>query len=171
MSTKIPTLVDAPGNPTAFPLTGGEAHDPVGADHLLPGMQAGILIADKAFDAGERVLEPLAASGQTAVIPPRAHRRSPRSFDRAAEKARHPIGNFFAKLEQFRVIATRCGKTARNFLAAIHLTATAIWLNGRQALAERRSALFRLESTTDRLSRERERRRGRRSGGCSAARG
>ena len=171
MSTKIPTLVDAPGNPTAFPLTGGEAHDPVGADHLLPGMQAGILIADKAFDAGERVLEPLAASGKTAVIPPRANRRSPRRFDRAPYKARHPIGNFFARREQVRAIAIRYDKTARNFLAAIHLTATAIWLNGRQALAERRSALFRLESTTDRLSRERERRRGRRSGGCSAARG
>lgn len=129
MSTKIHTLVDALGNPTAFFLTGGEAHDLVGADHLLPGMQASILIADKAFDADERVLEPLAASGKTAVIPPRANRRSPRTFDRALYKARHLIENFFAKLKQFRAIATRYDKTARNFLAAIHLTATAIWLN------------------------------------------
>ena len=171
LSTKISTLVEAPGNPTAFPLTGGEAHDPVGADHLLPGMQAGILSADKAFDADERVLESLAASGKAVVIPPRARRRSSRRFDRAAGKARHPIGNFFAKLKKFRAIATRCDKTARNFLAAIHLTATASWLNGRQAPAGRRPAPFRLESTTDRLSRERERRRGRRSGGFSAARG
>lgn len=129
MSTKIHTLVDALGNPTAFFLTGGEAHDLVGADHLLPGMQASILIADKAFDADERVLEPLAARGKTAVIPPRANRRSPRTFDRALYKARHLIENFFAKLKQFRAIATRYDKTARNFLAAIHLTATAIWLN------------------------------------------
>lgn len=129
MSTKIHTLVDALGNPTAFFLTGGEAHDLVGADHLLPGMQASILIADKAFDADERVLEPLATSGKTAVIPPRANRRSPRTFDRALYKARHLIENFFAKLKQFRAIATRYDKTARNFLAAIHLTATAIWLN------------------------------------------
>lgn len=129
MSTKIHTLVDALGNPTAFFLTGGEAHDLVGADHLLPGMQASILIADKAFDADERVLEPLAASGKTAVIPPRANRRSPRTFDRALYKARHLIENFFAELKQFRAIATRYDKTARNFLAAIHLTATAIWLN------------------------------------------
>jgi transposase len=129
LSTKIHTLVDALGNPTAFFLTGGEAHDLVGADHLLPGMQASILIADKAFDADERVLEPLAASGKTAVIPPRANRRSPRTFDRALYKARHLIENFFAKLKQFRAIATRYDKTARNFLAAIHLTATAIWLN------------------------------------------
>ena len=31
------------------------AHDLVGADHVLPDMQADTLIADKAFDADERV--------------------------------------------------------------------------------------------------------------------
>ncbi len=59
------------GNPIGFFLTGGEAHDLVGADHLLPTMEADTLIADKAFDADARVLEPLAAAGKTAVIPPR----------------------------------------------------------------------------------------------------
>lgn len=44
-------------------------------------------------------------------------------------KARHLIENFFAKLKQFRAIATRYDKTARNFLAAIHLAAAVIWLN------------------------------------------
>ena len=88
-----------------------------------------MLIADKAFDADARVLEPLAAAGKTAVIPPRANRRSPREFDRDLYKARHLIENFFAKLKQFRAIATRYDKTARNFLAAIHLAAAAIWLN------------------------------------------
>jgi transposase len=39
------------------------------------------------------------------------------------------IENFFAKLKHFRAIATRYGKTARNFLGAIHLTAVAIWPN------------------------------------------
>jgi len=88
-----------------------------------------MLIADKAFDADARVLEPLAAAGKTAVIPPRANRRSPREFDRDLYKARHLIENFFAKLKQFRALATRYDKTARNFLAAIHLAAAAIWLN------------------------------------------
>ena len=101
MSTKIHTLVDALGNPVGFFLTGGEAHDLAGADHLLPEMQAETLIADKAFDADARVLEPLAAAGKTAVIPPRANRRSPREFDRDLYKARHLIENFFAKLKQF----------------------------------------------------------------------
>ncbi len=62
------------------------------------------------------------------VIPPRANRLSPRDYDRELYKARHLIENFFAKLKQFRAIATRHDKTARNFLAAAHLAATAIWL-------------------------------------------
>ena len=101
----------------------------VGADHLLPDMQADILIGDKAFDAAERVLEPLAAAGKTAVIPPKANRSSPRSYDHHLYNARHLIENFFAKIKQFRAIATRYDKTARNFLAAVYLTASIVWLN------------------------------------------
>ena len=129
MSTKIHTLVDALGNPLGFFLTGGQAHDLEGADHLLPTMEAGLLLADKAFDADSRVLAPLAAAGKRAVIPPKARRRLPRDFDRHLYKARHLIENFFAKLKQYRAIATRYDKTARNFLAGIHLAASVIWLN------------------------------------------
>ena len=63
------------------------------------------------------------------MIPPRTNRRSPRSFDRDLYKARHLIENFFAKLKQYRAIATRYDKRARNFLAGIHLAAAVIWLN------------------------------------------
>ena len=129
MSTKIHALVDALGNPIGVFLTGGEAHDLAGADALLPAMAAETLIADKAFDADERVLEPLAAAGKSAVIPPKANRLINRNYDRDLYKTRHLIENFFAKLKQFRAIATRYDKTARNFLAAIHLAAATIWLN------------------------------------------
>ncbi len=122
-------MVNALGNPVGFCLTGGQAHDLEGADHLLPEMEANTLIADKAFDADKRVLEPLAAAGKAAVIPPKANRVAQRDYDRDLYKARHLIENFFAKLKQFRAIATRYDKTARNFLAGIHLAAIAIWLN------------------------------------------
>nr|WP_294505917.1 transposase [uncultured Rhodopila sp.] len=112
-----------------FHLTGGEAHDLVGADHLLPDMQADTLIADKAFDADKRVIEPIAAAGKASVIPPKANRRSPRSFDRELCKARHLIENFFARFKRFRAIATRYDKTPRNFLAAVHLAAIVVWIN------------------------------------------
>ena len=55
LTTKIHALVDALGNPVGFFLTGGEAHDLVGADHRPPTMEADTLIADKAFDADGRV--------------------------------------------------------------------------------------------------------------------
>jgi transposase len=43
-------------------------------------------------------------------------------------KARHLIENFFAKLKQYRAIATRYDKRATNFLGAIYLAASVIWL-------------------------------------------
>jgi transposase len=129
LSTKIHALVDALGRPLALLLTPGQAHDLVGADALLPQMTANLLIADRAFDADRRVRRPLAAAGKSAVIPPRPNRLAPRKFDRELYKRRHLIENFFCKLKQFRAIATRYDKTARNFLAAIHLAAATIWLN------------------------------------------
>ena len=72
---------------------------------------------------------PLAAAGKSAVIPPRPNRLTPRDFDHELYKERHLIENFFCKLKQFRAIATGYDKTARNFLAAIHLAAATIWLN------------------------------------------
>jgi transposase len=100
-------MVDALGNPLAFFLTPGQAHDLEGADALLPQMKADTVLADKAFDADERVIEPLLAAGKTPVIPSRSTRKTPRDFDKELYKARHSI-------------ATRYDKTARNFLAAIH---------------------------------------------------
>ena len=117
LSTKIHALVDALGNPLAFFLTPGQAHDLEGADALLPQMQADTLLADKAFDADERVIEPLLAAGKTLVIPPKSNRKVQRAFDKEMYKARHLIENFFCKLKQYRAIATRYDKTARNFLA------------------------------------------------------
>jgi transposase len=122
-------LVDALGNPVGFHLTGGEVHDLVGADELLPDMRASVLLADKAFDADERVIKPLLAAGKKVVIPSKANRKAPRKLDRHLYAERHLIENFFAKLKQFRAIAARYDKTARNFLAAVHLVASVIWLN------------------------------------------
>ena len=63
------------------------------------------------------------------MIPPRQTRKIPRAFAKDLYQARHLIENFFAKLKQFRAIATRYDKRAVNFLAAIYLVAATIWLN------------------------------------------
>ena len=129
MSTKIHATVDALGNPTGFLLTPGQACDLEGADILLPTLAAPVIIADKGYDADARVLQPLAQAGKTAVIPPKANRKTLRDYDKDLYQARHLIENFFCKLKQFRAIATRYDKTARNFLAAVYLAAASVWLN------------------------------------------
>ncbi len=122
-------MVDALGNPDAFHLTGGHASDLAGADALLPGIAAPVVIADRGYDAEARVLAPLREAGKAAVIPPRRDRKAQRDYDRDLYQARHLVENFFGKLKQFRGIATRYDKLSRNFLAAIHFAAILIWLN------------------------------------------
>ena len=129
MTTKIHATVDALGNPTGFHLTPGQAHDLEGADVLLKATKGASVIADKAYDAQARVIEPLQKAGKAVVIPCLSTRRDQRSYDRHLYKARHLIENFFARLKQYRAIATRYDKTARNFLGAIHLAAAVVWLN------------------------------------------
>lgn len=121
--------MDALGNPTGFHLTPGQAHDLDGADVLLADTPAASVIADRAYDAGERVVEPLRRAGKDIVIPSNPTRKVLRNYDRDLYKARHLIENFFARLKQYRAIATRYDKTACNFLGAIHLAAAIVWLN------------------------------------------
>lgn len=63
------------------------------------------------------------------MIPARHTRKNQRGYDRHVYRARHLIENFFARLKQYRAIATRYDKTARNFLGAIHLAAAVVWLS------------------------------------------
>jgi transposase len=103
-------LIQALGNPLRFLLTPGQMHDLAGADALLPHMTVNLLMVDRAFDADSRVLDRLAATGKSAVVPPRPNRLTPRNFDRDLYKERHLIENFFCKLKKFRAIATRYDK-------------------------------------------------------------
>ena len=96
---------------------------------MLPDVTAEALIADRSYDAEARVLAPPREAGMIAVIPPRRSRTEQRAYDADLYEARHLIENVFCRLKQFRAIATRYDKTARNFLAATHLAATIIVLN------------------------------------------
>ena len=129
LTTKIHARVDALGNPTEFFLTSGQVHDLAGADVLLADIETGAVIADKAYDAEQRVVKPLEQAGIQVVIPPRSCRKILREYDRDLYKARHLIENFFGKLKHFRAIATRYDKLSRNFLAALQFAAILIWLN------------------------------------------
>lgn len=109
-------------------LTAGQAHDLEGADVLLDEVHTQAIIADKAYDADEWRIRKLSMKGIQAVILSRRCRKQPCEFDRHLYKARHLIENFFCRLKQFRSIATRYDKTARNFLAGIQLACSYFWL-------------------------------------------
>ena len=131
MSTKIHATCDALGNPTGFHLTPGHASDLAGAEALLPQLLEHVhaLLADRAYDAQERVIDRLEQAGVTVVIPPKANRLQPRPYDKHLYEARHLIENFFAKLKQYRALATRYDKRAVSFLGAIYLAASVVLLN------------------------------------------
>ena len=87
------------------------------------------MIADTAYDA-KSLRDWIAARGAQAVIPPNPTRKHPQHYDAEAYKRRNVIERMFCRLKDFRRIATRYDKLARNFLAGI-LVAAAItwWLN------------------------------------------
>jgi transposase len=86
------------------------------------------LIGDKGYDS-DGFVEHLQAAHITPVIPPKANRKYPRHCDFALYRERNLVERFFNKIKQFRAIATRYDKLARNFLAGVHLVASLILLN------------------------------------------
>ena len=118
-------LVDALGNLVRFLLLPGQAHDMKGVVPLIKGVSFDALLADKAFDA-DWLLKDLDARGATAVIPPKANRRVQRDYDKEAYKWRHLVENYFAKIKEFRGIATRYDKTDCSYAANWNLTAALI---------------------------------------------
>ncbi len=121
LTTTIHASCDALGKPTIW-------QELIGCSllSLTPFRHCG---GDKAYDAQVRVLDLLANAGIKIVIPLTSNRTEPREYDQELYKARHLIENFFAKLKQYRAIATRYDKRAANFLGAIYLAASVIWLN------------------------------------------
>jgi transposase len=111
-----------------FVLLPGQRHDTIGVAPLIAGLSFNALLGDKAFDADWLRVE-LDSRGAAAVIPPKSNRKATISYDKDMYRWRHLIENFFAKLKQYRAIATRYDKRAVHFLGAIHLAAAVVWLN------------------------------------------
>ena len=84
------------------------------------------LIADKAYDTN-KLRQLLANQNIEAVIPSIARRKPLIPYDPVAYRQRNLIERMFGRLKDFRRIATRYDKLARNFLASIALAATLIW--------------------------------------------
>ena len=86
-----------------------------------------MILADAAYDS-DRVRKLAADKGVQAVIPNNPSRARKHDFDRMLYNERHLIECCFAKLKQFRRVATRYEKTARNYAAVVTLAAVVLWL-------------------------------------------
>ncbi len=115
------------GLPARLTLSPGQDADIAHADALLEGFAPGVVIADKGYDE-QALVDAIEARGGEAVIPARANRTVPRAIDADRYEDRNLVERFWAKLKQSRRVATRYEKTARNFLAFVHVVSIMILL-------------------------------------------
>ena len=103
--------------------------DCTAADALLEQKPAtSILHGDKGYDSNA-VRQKIEDMGAVPNIPPKSNRRWKNCFSPALYKNRNAIERMFGRIKDFRRIATRYDKLARNFLAAVCLVATVCyWL-------------------------------------------
>ena len=119
--------MDGLGNPTHVHLSAGNVHDVVEAQALIDAARGKNFIGDKGYDANH-VIEAAEAKGMNVVIPPKSNRKSLREIDLHLYKERRLVENFFCRLKQFRRVATRYEKTARNFLGFVLVATIKVWL-------------------------------------------
>ena len=126
-NTKIHAIADAKGRLLSILLTGGQAHDCPLAQRLIRRTHpAKKILGDRAYDSAA-LRGWLSDRGTTAVVPNKINRTRRFRFDRKSYKQRHHIENAFCRLKDFRRIATRYDRLARNFLAAVCLVAAIVW--------------------------------------------
>ncbi|MCP2678524.1 IS5 family transposase, partial [Maricaulaceae bacterium NA33B04] len=120
---------DTLGRPYAFDLTPGHVSDVKAAGLLLHrATGARYLIADKGYDANA-IRKNLRHEGKVPVIPGRINRKRKIVYDKARYRDRHLVENAFCRIKDFRRVATRYDKLARNFLSAVALAIlVAFWL-------------------------------------------
>lgn len=127
MTTKLHVVVDALGNPLRIILSAGQIADIEQAQALIKDTPADFIVADKGYDS-DAFVQAISAQGSQAVIPPRSNRLKPRTFDHHLYRDRNLVERFFARIKQFRRIATRYDKLASSFLSFVHLACTIVWL-------------------------------------------
>ena len=120
-------MTDAHGRPVLLELTAGQVSDYIGARALIDRLpQATNLLADRGYDA-DWFREALINKGIVPCIPPKKNRKMQHEYDKNLYQKRHIIENSFAKLKDWRRIATRYDRCAHTFRAAITIAVIVIW--------------------------------------------
>jgi transposase len=108
-------------------LTPGQAADVTHAQTLIEEMPFEVVIGDKGYDS-QALVNVIEAKGGEAVIPSLKNRAVQRDYDRERYKDRNLAERFWNKVKHYRRVATRYEKTARNFLAFVHVASIMVLL-------------------------------------------
>ena len=115
------------GLPVRLTLSPGQDADITHADELLDGFAPAVVIGDKGYDK-QALVDAIEARGGEAVVPTLKTRKVQREIDTDRYKDRNLVERFWATMKVCRRVATRYEKTARNFLAFVHVAAFMILL-------------------------------------------
>lgn len=127
MNSKLHAVCDGEGRPVVMLLSEGQMSDHKGARLMLGALPpAKTLIADRGYDSAP-FRQALLAKGVEPCIPSSRSRKIPFPYDKTLYRQRHRIENLFAKLKDWRRIATRYDRCAHTFFSAICIAAAAIF--------------------------------------------
>jgi transposase len=123
-------IADGTGRAVAFAVAPGQAHEvPLAPDLIgdLPGAP-GWFVGDRGLSA-DALREPIWAMGTKPAIPPKRNEAvvACRSW---IYHNRNMVERLWARLKEWRAVATRYEKTARSFLGVLCLAATFDWIKG-----------------------------------------
>jgi transposase len=125
--TKIHGAVNGLGLPVKILLTPGQEADVSHAPTLSADVPFEVVIGDKGYDS-QALVKAIEAEGGEAVIPSLKNRAVQRDYDRERYKDRNLVERFWNKVKHYRRVATRYEKTARNFLAFVHVASIMVLL-------------------------------------------
>ena len=129
MNSKLHVVSDAKGRPIRMYPSAGQTSDYMGAAALLSSQpKATTLLADRGYDANW-FRNALIDRGIQPCIPSRKNRLVAIPHDTVLYRQRHKIENMFARIKDWRRIATRYDRCADLFLSACALAAIVLfWL-------------------------------------------
>lgn len=106
LNSKLHTVCDGEGRPIVMLLSEGQMSDHKGASLVLAALPpAKALIADRGYDSAA-FRQALVAKGIKPCIPSSRSRKIPFDYDKTLYRQRHKVENLFAKLKDWRRIAT-----------------------------------------------------------------
>src|SRR3712207_2292042 len=126
--TKACVIADGRGRAVAFALAPGQAHELPMAPGLLDCLPdvPGWVVGDRGL-ASDAFRERVWDLGARPAIPPK-RTDAPVACPEWIYANRHLVENLWARLKEWRAVATRYEKTARSFLGLLSLAATCDWL-------------------------------------------